>query len=72
VLLLAKSATQIGRVHTSGDCVVREVPRVHRASLEKVVDVARLSERLDAVAANGDEEAAGIAVRFRAGLAEPF
>jgi hypothetical protein len=50
-LRLAKAATQITRSHADGDRVTRNRPTVHRAGLEKVVDVDQMIARLDAIAA---------------------
>jgi hypothetical protein len=46
-----KRLPKISRSHSVGDRVTRETPTVHRAGLEKVVDVDRMIARLDAVAA---------------------
>jgi predicted KAP-like P-loop ATPase len=69
VLQLAKAATQISRSHTDGDRVTRERPVVHRAGLEKVVDVNRMLARLDALVAAGPEPDALQVIRdFKRGL----
>jgi predicted KAP-like P-loop ATPase len=49
VLRLAAAATQFARAHTVGDHVISEIPQVHRPSLEKVVNVERMVQRLNAI-----------------------
>ena len=52
-----------------GDRVMRERPIVHRPSLKKVVDVDRMTVRLDAIAAAGPTpDAAQVITDFKRGL----
>jgi predicted KAP-like P-loop ATPase len=53
IVRLAKAAIQIMQSHADGDRVTRNRPTVHRAGLEKVVDVDQMIARLDAIAAGG-------------------
>ena len=71
VLVLAKAATYMARVHVQGDRVSSEVPQVSLEALGKLVDVDRLTARLAEIVKSGDEVAVTIASRFTAGADRP-
>jgi hypothetical protein len=75
VLRLAAAATQVSRMSTTGDRVVRQIPTVHRPTLEKVVNVERMLGRLNAMAqVKTEPEVLGVINRFLEGLkpSSPF